>query len=205
MKKFLLSGLFVLTVAIAVTPDLVWAEGPTVPSAIKRIQERVQNLTGQRVSEPTKSAEERRTAIQQTKANALRNAVEVRYEVLSRALGRIEGLVDKIQVRVDSAKAEGKDTTKAVAALEEVKSQLADAKSNLDLIKTEKNNASTKEDFIKIQTQFRTTQKDLNAIKLQLAKAISAIKSFNSVKTSEIPSTREVTRSATATGAAARR
>lgn len=187
MKKFFLSGLVSLTILMVILPSVVMAEEIKESSSltISRIPETVKNFIEQRFKNGTKLAEVKKTTLQQAKNVALRNSVNVRFEVLTRALGRTEGLVNKVQIRLNTAKSEGKDITKATVALEEAKVNLNDARSILALIKSEKETAVTKDDYVKIHAQFQQAQKSLNLVRQSLVKTIIMAKDLNPEKKTE--------------------
>lgn len=187
MKKFFLSGLVSLTILMVILPSVVMAEEIKESSSltISRIPETVKNFIEQRFKNSTKSAEVKKTILQQAKNVALRNSVNVRFEVLTRALGRTEGLVEKVQIRLNTAGSEGKDITKATVALEEVNVNLNNARSILALIKSEKETAVTKDDYVKIHAQFQQAQKSLNLVRQSLVKTIIMAKDLNPEKKTE--------------------
>lgn len=187
MKKFFLSGLVSLTILMVILPSVVMAEEIKESSSltISRIPETVKNFIEQQFKNSTKSVEVKKTTLQQAKNVALRNSVNVRFEVLTRALGRTEGLVNKVQIRLNTAKSEGKDITKATVALEEAKVNLNDARSILALIKSEKETAVTKDDYVKIHAQFQQAQKSLNLVRQSLVKTIIMAKDLNPEKKTE--------------------
>lgn len=184
MKKFFLGGLVSLTILMVILPSVVMAEEikESPFSTIRRIPETAKNFIEQRFKNGTKSDEVKKTTLQQAKNVALRNSVNVRFEVLTRALGRTEGLVEKVQVRLDTATSEGKDITKATVALEEANGNLISARSTLALIESEKEIAVNKDDYVKIHAQFQQVQKSLNLVRQSLVKTIIMAKDLNPEK-----------------------
>jgi len=138
---------FILMAAgiLLVAPVLTLAED-TSPSATKRIEnlkqkvEDVRENIKARVEEPKLTREQ----IREEKTIKVRKSIIAIFESYSRLTMKAGQLLDKLQARIDRAKAAGENTTAAETAV----------------------------------------HKDLNAIRLDAAKIISSLRSFNSQKES---------------------
>ncbi|KKS13935.1 MAG: hypothetical protein UU67_C0012G0009 [Candidatus Daviesbacteria bacterium GW2011_GWB1_41_5] len=178
---------FILMAAgiLLVAPVLTLAED-TSPSATKRIEnlkqkvEDVRENIKARVEEPKLTREQ----IREEKTIKVRKSIIAIFESYSRLTMKAGQLLDKLQARIDRAKAAGENTTAAETAMKDARVKLADATKILDDIKGKKDTAVDKPTFLQIRKKLQTVHKDLNAIRLDAAKIISSLRSFNSQKES---------------------
>lgn len=172
MKKILISTFFICFLIIFIAP--VFAEQPaTRPAEFK-------NKETERLS--TKAAELENLRIKNTER--VRVSVRARWEAYNKLLKLTTTLLDKIQIRIDHAKASGQDTKAMEVIMADAKANLADAKTKMEEIKSLKETAMDKKTFLDVQKRLQAVHKDLNAIRLDVAKITRTLKSFNSLKPS---------------------
>lgn len=175
----------ILTVGILMISTAVQAktEDTSKPGIIKKASDIRENIKD-RIKErkATNSAEKDK------KVERVRNAAVVRWEVLNKLVGKSEELLEKLQMRIDRAKKDGKDVTAIENNMADAKLKLNDAKKILSDVSGEKDQAIDKTAFQNIQKQFQTAKKDLNIVHQDAAKIIKGLKSFNAAT----PSTKRV-------------
>ncbi|MFH0936850.1 MAG: hypothetical protein V1808_00985 [Candidatus Daviesbacteria bacterium] len=174
MKKIIILVIFVL---VLLTPQYVGAKEASDSNSAKpsSVQERVVNALEKKLE----------NKLEDVKANLLarvRNAAVVRWEIYNKLIATSEKLLTKLQERIDKAKALGMDTKLVDVNMADAKTKLADAKTKLEEIKSLKETAMDKKTFLEVQKKFQAIHKDLNAIRLDGAKIISSIKSFNTTQ-----------------------
>lgn len=176
MKK---SGIFVISsvasfiLIFGLGANLVLAEA--TPSGVKRmptIQEKLKDIKEARITE------------KENTINKVRNSLIVRFEVYSKLVSRSGNLLDKLQERIDRARASGKNVADAEVAMKDARSKLADATSILNDIKAKKDTAIDKTTFKSLRDKLQAVHKDLNVIHKDAGKIISVLKAFNSASPS---------------------
>lgn len=191
MKKTLVA-LFLLSVfAFSFSPVLAEENttGSNSPLNTENIKEKVRvALERKPESTGTKSANaDERKAQGLTKVRA---AIVARWNAYDRLVNVAGQLLDKLQIRINNAKAAGKNTAMAEAAMTDARAKLADARAKLDGIKASSGTTTDKNTFLNLQKSLQAVHKDLNIVKQDAAKIISTLRSFNaSTKSAEMRST----------------
>lgn len=157
-----LAGILLLltgVVAYYQSPDVLAVE--STPGGSKKIQEKVE-------------------AKKENKVQRAQNAALSRVMELGRAVTRAEGLLKRLQTRIDKAKAAGKDT-------KEMESLMADAKAKLEAVKTKLStaegkikDADTKAEFGELHNSFKSIKDDLHIVRKDASQIVRLLKGFNS-------------------------
>lgn len=187
MKKPI-TGLIIcfIVFGFVVAAPVVLAEQATT-SGVKRflpgmVREKLENRQ-EKVETRKEVVAEKRAAIAEKKEDAVervRKSVVARWNVFSKAVTRTENLLEKLQVRIDKAKAAGKDVSAMDAAMSDAKDKLADAESKLASIKDKRETAMSRESFREVHDLFKGIREDLIAIHKDASIIIRNLKSFNS-------------------------
>lgn len=184
MKKFLLSLflVFFLTIVMFWGVQPVSAEqsspsGTSVKNLKEKIENRIENI---------KQKEDR---LKEERKGKVRQAAQIRWQVFNRVIQKSENLLDKLQIRIDRAKAAGKDVTAANTAMTDARAKLADAKTILEGIKDMTEKPVDKTAFTTIRSKFKAILEDLHVVRKDAAKIINSLKSFNSATSSAVNKT----------------
>ncbi len=105
----------------------------------------------------------------------VKNSIISIFDSYSKLTFRAGELLDKLQTRIDKAKAAGNNVTSAETAMKDAKARLADANNILSNLKAKKDTAVDKTTFQSLRKQLQTVHKDLNAVRLDGAKIISVL------------------------------
>lgn len=167
----------------AVTANQVTPVRSSTTSAVKRLQEKVDDLKA------------KLAGTREQRVKGLINAVGVRENVMNRLITAGGRLLDKLQVRIDRAQKAGRDVAGMTTLMSDARAKLADAKSILTQIDGQKGTAATKADFTKIHGEFQAARKDIQGVKEDAAKIIRILKGYNSATNSAVEADRESTRS----------
>lgn len=176
MKKIIVTLFFICIFSLILSPVL--AEQEKAQTGVEKKSENVStkaaNLEDQRTQNITR----------------VRASVNARWNAYNKLIKSSGQLLDKLQIRIDKAKAAGQNTTNAEAAMTDARTKLADAKLKMDGLKSLVGVAMDKNSFKDVQKKFQDVHKDLNMVRQDAAKIISNLKSFNSsTKSAEIRST----------------
>lgn len=173
MKKTIAFLIFIFMFSLVLTP--VFAE-ENENSAITNIREKVkaQAGLGERENDSTTSANKKAQA-----AIKLRVAVSARWDAYNKLITRSGQLLDKLQTRINTAKAAGVDTKNSEALMADARAKLADATTQMNGIKNLSTTAINKNTFKEVQKKLQAIHKDLNIVKQDAAKIISNLKSYN--------------------------
>ena len=175
MKKSLLTIVFCFAVIIMFSKD-VFAEASTPSGRFSGIKERVQ----EQLKEIRDLKKGDRTETKEQTQNRIRQSLTARFNNHKKAITRAEILLDKLQLRMDKAKAAGQDTTQMEALMVDARSKLTDAKTKLADIEAKKGTAVDKAGFQAIMEELKAINKDLQGIKEDASKIIKILKSYNS-------------------------
>lgn len=165
------------------------------------VQQRVENKLEvrdanleQRKEEAAKRNEiktETREQIKEKVAARVRKAVIIRYEVISKLVGRVEGLLNKLQVKVEEAKADGKDMQAAEDALGRARGKIDSAKVKLADIDSKKDTALERVEFNQIQRIYQGIHQDLKEVHQEVGKVIRVLKNLNSLNSATTSAVQE--------------
>ena len=172
MKKAflpLITGVFLLLVGVVVyyQPPNALAQEST-PGGLKRVQEKVE------------AVKEKVEVRKENKVQRAQNAALSRVKELGRAVTRAEGLLKRIQIRIDKAKAAGKDTTEMESLMADARVKLAAAKTKLSTAEGKIKDADTKAEFADLHQSFKSIKDDLHTVRKDASSIIRLLKGFNS-------------------------
>ncbi|MFA5933103.1 MAG: hypothetical protein WCV81_02435 [Microgenomates group bacterium] len=184
MKKIISTLLVIFVFSLALSPILAKEKEDSDKVLGK---ERASIAQENRGNKPeivsTKSGEE-------DKKIKVRTAVTSRWTAYDKLIIRAGQLLDKIQIRINRAKAAGADTKSSEALMTDARAKLTDAKSKMDALKSLVGTGLDKNSFKNAQMNLQTVHKDLNIVRQDVAKIISNLKSYNaSTKSAELRST----------------
>lgn len=132
------------------------------------------------VKEKIAARQEERQDKKETIVERVRQSVKARWEAYKKAIARTDALLDKLQIRIDRAKEAGEDIAEMETLMADARENLAAASEKLAEIESQKGEDVNKASFLEIHNLFRAITKDLHAVRVDAAKIISLLKSFNS-------------------------
>lgn len=190
MKKITFSLLVVFlftTIAVPVfAEENATPKRSIVPILKEKLERRIPKIAS-KAAERVEKIENRIEGLDKVRSGLVlrvRHATGVRWGVLNKAIERSEDLLAKLQIRIEKAKAAGKDVTEAESLMVDAKKSLEDAKAKLEDIESKKDEAINKETFLEIQTQFKAINQNLHTIRINASKIIRILKGFNSATSS---------------------
>lgn len=181
MKKFLIITTFIFAFIFVLSPVLAEEKENQ-----RQEGSEVKAVSVESIREAIKPGATNAATVRQNALIKVRNALTSRWNAYNKLVTVAGNLLDKLQIRIDKAKAAGKDVTAATAAMADARIKLADAKSKMDSLKGLLGTNLDKNGFKNAQQTLQAVHKDLNAIRLDAAKIISNLKSFNSEKESTV-------------------
>lgn len=188
MRKLILSLSLLLLFTLVAGPILAEENATTSTRPLPlKIKDRLENKLENRTTKVEIRLEERLKQLDKVRRQAVervRKALLAHWNVLNKAVERVDKLLGKLQLRIDKAKVAGKDTSEAEKLMAEAKEKLAQAKENLAEIKELKENSVTKDEFTTIRGQIKEIWQDLQVVKQNAAKIIRILKGFNSATSS---------------------
>lgn len=187
MKKIIITLFLISVFSFSLSPVLAEQniEKPNIQAIEKKVQTAFERKSENSSSKAANSENQRTQNL-----TRVRNALTARWNAYDRLVKLSGQLLDKLQIRINQAKAAGKNTTNAEAAMTDARAKLADAVAKMDAIKPLLGTTMDKNSFMNIQKSLQAIHKDLNMVRLDAAKIISNLKSFNSsTKSAEIRAT----------------
>lgn len=184
MKKIILSLFFILVFSVILSPVLAHEdenEGSRSGGVLSNIKAKVQTILERRSNDDSSKA----ANLDSKKAENIarvRNSLKARWDAYDKLVVRSGLLLDKLQIRIDKAKAAGKDTKDMDKQMTDARAKLADARTKLDGLKSLIGTNLDKNGFKDAQKTLQAVHKDLNAVRLDAAKIIKNLRSFNSEK-----------------------
>lgn len=183
MKKIILSLFSIAILSLFILPVL--AKESTTPGSNRseNAKDKVENMLERKSEKEGSKAGEIEDQKKQN-INRIRNSINARWNAYDKLSSRSGQLLDKLQIRIDKAKAAGQNTSDADAAMTDARAKLADARAKLNVLKGLVGTAMDKNSFKDAQKKFQAVHKDLNIVRQDAAKIIKTLRSFNSEKLS---------------------
>lgn len=204
-KNIFLILLTVFAFALFAQTITVFAEDSSNSSAAnsKSVQAQLlEKIKNEKERIASKVADKKETKEQEREKKVVKVRVSIANRVRNheRLINQTENLLSKLQVRIDKAKAAGKDTTEMEKLMADAKLKLADAKQKLSEIDTHKTVTTDKAGFEALQKKFKVVWDDLKAVKEDASKIIRTLKGFNSATSEGKNPQKEGTKSGSTSG-----
>ncbi len=174
MKKIILSLFCIALLSVAIIPVL--AEESTTPDSNRGQSNREREA---RIAEMRREKDSTKTGELENQRNKnierVRVSIKARAEAYNNIIKRSEILLDKLQQRINAAKAAGKDIKSAEIAMTEARANLKDANTKMDEVRSLVGTSMNKQEFKDVQQKLQSIHKDLNMIKQNAARIIRVI------------------------------